>query len=273
MTMIRNKRALVTGAASGMGLMMARRFASEGAEVLLVDLEGDKLLQAEASLQRAGQAARAFACDLSDREAITQLRREVAVRAGPIDILVNNAGVVTGGSYERIAPEDDQRMIAVNAAAVHWMTKAFLPDLQQSRGGHLVQMASAGGLLGVPDQAVYCATKWFVIGLSESLLAELREQGNDRLHMTIVCPGYVDTGMFEGVRAPRLMPMLKAEKIVDSIIEAVKADRLYVLEPPLVKLAPLLHAALPRPAFDRISELLGVYTAMRGWRGRKAPQA
>lgn len=268
MTAIRGKRVLITGAASGMGLGMARRFAAEGAETVLVDLEGDALRRAEDTLRHAGHSAVAFACDLSRFDEIAELRRQVTVRAGPIDILVNNAGVVTGGRYDRISADDDQRMLAVNAAAVHWMTKAFLPDLQQSRGGHLVQMASAAGLMGVPEQVVYCATKWFVIGLTEALMAEQGESGYERLNFTIVCPGFVDTGMFEGVRSPRLMPMLRSEDVVDAVITAVKENRLYVLEPSLVKLTPALHALLPRGAFDRVAKLLGVYASMRSWQGR-----
>ncbi len=268
MTEIRGKRVLITGAGQGMGLGMARRFAALGAELILVDVDEARLEVAEAELRHAGHLAHSFRCDLSRREEIAGLRREVLVRRGPIDVLVNDAGVVTGGRYERVDDEDDARTLAVNTAAVHWMTKAFTPDLLQSREGHLVQMASAAGFLGVPEQALYCATKWFVIGLSEALHAEWKVNGHHHLHVTIVCPGYVDTGMFEGVRAPRLMPMLRADDVVDSVVEAVQANRLYVLEPALVKVTPILHALLPRAAFDRVSDLLGVYGSMKSWRGR-----
>ncbi|AKU92898.1 SDR family NAD(P)-dependent oxidoreductase [Vulgatibacter incomptus] len=272
MTAIAGKRALITGAARGMGLGMAQRFAARGAEVVLVDLDEERLRTAEAELRHAGHSVHAFPCNLARREAIEDLRRDVLVRVGPIDILVNNAGVVTGGSYESIAAARDQAMLDVNVASVHWMTKAFLPDLIQSRGGHLVQMASAAGLLGVPGQALYCATKWFVIGLSEALRAEWLEQGHDRIHLTIACPGYVDTGMFEGVHAPRLMPMLHADRLAENIVDAVEENRLYVLEPALVKLTPLLHAALPRGIFDRVADALGIYGSMRSWTGRSADE-
>ena len=265
MTRIAGKKVLITGAARGIGREMARRFVEEGAEVLLVDYDEAALAEAAAAL---GPAARAFECDLSRPAHIERLKAQVAAAEGRVDILVNNAGVVDGGRYETVDPAADERMLAVNAEAVHWMTKAFLPDLVAAPEGHLVQMASAAAFVGVPYQAVYCATKWFVAGLSEAVRQELRDQGHRHVHVTVVCPGFVDTGMFAGVRPPRLMPWLRPEALVERVIEGVKRNRRQVRTPLLVKLTPLLAAVLPGPAADAVADVLGVSHAMAHFHGR-----
>jgi all-trans-retinol dehydrogenase (NAD+) len=264
MSDIRGRRVLITGAAAGMGFGMAERFGAEGAELILVDVNAAGL---ENAARKLGRRPHTYALDLSKPQSILDLRERVAKDVGPIDILVNNAGVVSGGSLEEIPAAKDQLMLDVNVGAVHWMTKAFLPDLKGKRAGHIVNLASAAGFIGVPQQVVYCATKWFVIGFSDALRAELEQDGFHDIHVTTVCPSYVDTGMFEGVRAPFLTPILKPAFVVDRIVEAVKTNELWVREPFIVKTTPLLKAVLPRRLFDKISDTLGVTRSMQGWRG------
>jgi all-trans-retinol dehydrogenase (NAD+) len=269
MSEIRGRRVLITGAAAGMGLGMAERFAAEGAEPVLVDVNESGLAEAA---RRVGKPSRTYVCDVSRPDQISGLRDRIHRELGPIDILVNNAGVVSGGVYEDIPPEKDRLMLDVNVGAVHWMTKAFLPDLKAKRAGHIVNLASAAGFLGVPQQVVYCASKWFVLGFSEALRLELEQLGYHEIHVTVVCPSYVDTGMFAGVRAPLFTPILKPGFVVDRIITAVKEDQVSVREPFIVKTTPLLKAMLPRRVFETISDRLGVTRSMHGWRGHEARQ-
>lgn len=250
-----------------MGHGMARRFLEEGAEVLLVDYDGAALEAAETALRPLGPV-RSFTYDLSERDNIRRLKDDVAATAGRVDILVNNAGVVSGGAYEAIDPAADARMLAVNVEAVHWMTKAFLPDLIAAPEGHLVQMASAAAFIGIPYQAVYCASKWFVVGLSESIRQELRDQGHRHVHLTIVCPSLVDTGMFAGARPPRLVPLLPPDVVVDKVVTAVRRNRLYIREPFMVKLTPFLRAILPTRVYDATADVFGLRRLMSHFRGR-----
>jgi short-subunit dehydrogenase len=269
MTDFASKRTLVTGAAMGMGRKMAERFAAEGAELILVDIDEDQLEATRLDLERSGYDVHSYLCDLSERTQIDELRDRIHDDLGPLDILVNNAGIVVGGVYEEMDERADDLMIDVNARAVHWMTKTFLPDLKASADAHLIQMASAAGFVGVPYQVTYCATKWYVIGMSEALRQELRLEGLDHVGVTIVCPSLVDTGMFEGSKAPLFAPTMTPDYVVDRIVEAVHDDALYVKEPFMVKMTPLLRALLPTELVDMLLDQFGATSIMHGWKGRE----
>ena len=268
MTDIRGKRTLVTGAAKGMGRRMARRFGERGAELILVDIDEENLRETADEFRDQGMRAHEFIRDLSSLDEIRDLRDAVHQEVGRVDILVNNAGVVQGGRYDEIDDAQDELTMQVNIQAVHWMTKTFLPDLEEGRDTHLVQMASAAGFLGVPYQVVYSASKWFVIGLSEGVRVELDQRGVDHVGMTIVCPSLVDTGMFEGSEAPLLSPILEPDYVATRILEAVTDEELYVKEPFMIRLAPILKALLPAEVTDFIMDKLGATKIMHGWEGR-----
>lgn len=252
MTQLTNRRVLITGAAHGMGRLMAERLSDEGARLLLADVDAHGVADVAAGLPR----TEAHVCDVRSRESISALRDGV----DRIDILINNAGVISTGAYLDIPETDDERMLGVNIDGVHWMTKTFLPDLIESEGGHLVMMASIASIVGVPYQALYSATKWFVAGLGESIRQELHVEGHRHVHVTIVHPSVVATDFYsEGTRPPHLLPILQPDRVVDRIIEGIKRNRRYVREPLLVKTAPLLRGLLPSRAADAVSRLLGTH--------------
>jgi len=266
MTAIRGKNVLITGAARGLGHKMAERFLLEGATVLLVDRDETALTDTAHTLAFPGRVF-SFICDVSKQQNIDLLKQEIMGKVGRIDILINNAGIIHGGSYTEVDPTGDEGMLSVNVNAVHWMTKTFLPDLIDSPEGHIVQMASAAGFFGVAYQVVYCASKWFVIGLSEALRQELRHQGHSHIHITIVSPSFVQTGMFAGVKAPRFTPFLSTDKAAKKVISAVKKNRLYVKTPFMVKASPILQAILPARILDLLIDFFGTNRAMAGFKG------
>jgi short-subunit dehydrogenase len=268
MTDINDSTVLVTGAAKGMGRRMARRFGEEGAKLVLVDVDADNLTDAKKDFNDRGYPVETFTCDLSERENIHTLYDEVNESVGNVDILVNNAGVVQGGKLEDITDEQDELTFDVNMKAVHWMTKKFIGDLKSSEDSHIVQMASAAGMIGVPDQILYSASKWFVIGFSRALRQELQSYNHDQVGMTIVCPSLVDTGMFEGAEPPMLLPILKPDYMADKIVEGVRKNKLFVREPFLLKLMPLMKGLLPIKAVDFILDKLGARDLMNNWTGR-----
>ncbi|MFB6347676.1 MAG: SDR family oxidoreductase [bacterium] len=268
MTDLVDKWVLITGAARGMGKRMAKRFGEEGARIAAVDLAEDELNETVEELQADGITVEPFVCDLSQRENIDSLRDEVHDEIGSVDIIVNNAGVVQGGQLEEISDEEDELTFDVNIKAVHWVTKKFLPDLKEAEDSHIIQMASAAGMIGVPDQVVYSASKWFVIGFSRALRQELQSYGEDQVNMTIVSPSLVDTGMFEGAEPPLLMPILQPDYMADKIVEAVKNNDLFVREPFMLKLLPFFKGVLPIGAVDFMLDKLGARDLMNHWTGR-----
>ncbi|MFB6263284.1 MAG: SDR family NAD(P)-dependent oxidoreductase [Bradymonadaceae bacterium] len=266
MTDIRSRHVLITGAAGGIGSAMAREFAEAGARLSLVDIDADGLESTAQSILSPVEPPETFVCDLSDREAIDELIDAVHDGFGAVDLLVNNAGMVCGGRYDEIDDEADEALLDVNVRAVHRLTKGFLGDVK-SGGGHLVQVASAAGLLGVPYQAAYSASKWFVVGLSEALRQELKQEGYGDVGVTVVCPSLVDTEMFEGSEPPLLTSTLQPEFVAGRVVEAVRQDEPYVKEPFMVKTLPVLQALLPPEALDFLADLLGATDIMDDWQG------
>lgn len=269
MTEIAGRHALVTGGASGIGRLVALRLAALGGRVTVWDLRADALAAVVAELEKAGrEPARGFACDVSRREEVYRVAAETIAAAGPVDILVNNAGVVSGRPLLEIPDEQIERTFAVNTLALFWTTKAFLPAMIERGRGHLVTIASASSLIGVARLSDYAASKWAAMGFDESLRAELRKVA-PALRTTVVCPYYIDTGMFRGVRSrfPRLLPILHEDDVAERIVRAIQRDQRRVILPPIVRLLPLLRM-LPVGVFDRIATFLGVNASMDEFVGR-----
>jgi len=269
------KRVLVTGAARGIGKAVARRFAAAGAEVVITDLDAAALEAARddvagARENGAGAICRAYPLDVADADAVHAVRDRLHAEAGRIDVLVNNAGVVHGGAFLEVPLERHRATYRVNVEGVMTMTHAFLPDLIAAPRGHLVNLASASGFIGLPNGATYASSKWAVIGFSESIRLELRSQGHKNVDVTTVCPTYVDTGMFEGARPPRTTRVLTPDLLAAKIVEAVEQRKVWVLEPWIVKITPMLKSCLPTPVSDFLSDALGASSSMDNWRGHDA---
>lgn len=262
------KTVLITGAARGMGLEMAKLFAAKGASVVIADLDETA---ARAAADTLGERADAVALDVTSETSIAAARALVRERHGRIDVLVNNAGVVFGGPFLEVPLAKHLSTFRVNVDGVVAMTHAFLGDLIDAPEGHLVNMASASGFIGLPFGSTYAASKWAVIGFSESIRLELERLGHKHVGVTTVCPSYVATGMFEGVKAPLLTPFLTPTKVAALVVRAVRTRQSAVLEPWMVKITPALMALLPRVLSDRIADAFGASTSMVSWTGRQPP--
>lgn len=266
---LRGSRILVTGGARGMGLAIAKGAAARGASVVLWDRDAEALRAAEAEVAGVepvvGQAV-----DVADRGAVDAAAARLVSERGPMDILVNNAGVVSGKRFSDLAPEEVERTLAVNAASLFWTTRAFLPAMIRRGRGRIVTMASAGGLVGVPGLSDYCASKFAAVGFHESLRAELRREAPG-VGATLVCPFFVNTGMFAGVRTrfPRLLPILDPETVAEAALRAVERDRAMVVRPRFVHSLKLLRL-LPAGWLDPIAAFFGIHAAMDTFAGRAA---
>ena len=269
MTDFPGQTVLITGAASGLGKLLARGAAAAHASVVLWDINGAGAEALAGELRAAGAPwVDASVVDVSDRAAVYAAAEALLARQRPVDILVNNAGIVTGRPLLDIPDERIQATFAVNTLALYWTTKAFLPEMIRRRRGHIVTIASAAGLIGVARQSDYSASKHAAVGFDESLRSELRRSA-PFVKTTVVCPYYIDTGMFRGVKSrfPRLLPILQEQKVADRVLRAIRHDERRVLMPPLVRLLPAMRL-LPAPLFDRVADLFGLNAGMDGFTGR-----
>ena len=262
------KRVLITGGAAGIGRSIAERLVPEGAELVLVDLNEHALNETLGAVEHLGAKVAGYALDVTDHDSVLHLREQIHEDLGPVDVLINNAGIVYGGTFLDVPLEKHMRTYRVNVEGLVTMTHVFLPDLLSRPEAHIVNMASAAGLVGVPWGSTYASSKWAVIGFSESLRLELARQGHRHVHVTTVCPLYVSTGLFEGARPPLFTSMLTPERLADEIVEGVERDRVFVRTPWLVKLVPFLNGVLPTSLVDALSTALGAAASMEQWTGR-----
>lgn len=269
MSHLKLKRVLITGAARGIGKVMALRFAAKGAELVLTDIQADLLDETRAELVEQGARCRAYVVDVTDPKAIADARDRIHSEMGKIDILVNNAGVVIGGPFLDVSIEQHQLTYRVNTEGPVLMTHAFLPDLIDGPRGHLVFIASASGFVGLPNGTTYASSKWAAIGFAESIRAELKHLGHKTVDVTTVCPTYINTGMFDGVEPPKTTHLLDPEFVAEKVVTAVEKRQVWVLEPWIVKITPILKHCLPTSVSDFLSEAFGANKSMDQWSGHR----
>jgi NAD(P)-dependent dehydrogenase (short-subunit alcohol dehydrogenase family) len=253
----KDKVALVTGAASGIGFALADRFASVGMKVVLVDVEESALEAAEKSLKGKGAPVLACRVDVSKAEEVDQLAARAYEKFGAVHVLCNNAGVGLGGLSWEHSVEDWQWVLGVNLWGVIHGIRAFVPRmLAQGTEGHIVNTASMAGLITSPYLAVYEATKHAVVAITESLKLELEVTGT-QLSASVLCPGFVSTRIGDSERnrpADATKPAtatettrqemireltrqqvaagVKPAEIAEAVLEAIRDDRFYVLTHP-----------------------------------------
>lgn len=190
--------AVVTGGASGIGFEMARQFAGRGARVMLADIDEAALEEALHTLRGNGAQAHAVFCDVSLSEDVDRAARETLEIFGSVDLVCNNAGVARGGPAEELLAEDYRWLVDVNLMGVVHGTRAFLPHLKAQGRGHILNTASAAGLISVAGMGAYCMTKAAVVAFSECLSLELAETG---VGVSVFCPGFIKTRLHECDRA------------------------------------------------------------------------
>ena len=262
---------MITGAGHGLGRELAKVFAAAGCEVIVTDRDADRAQETAAHLTKAGCRAFGYTMDVTNAASVQDVHDHVLSEHGPIDILINNAGIVSGGTFENVTLERHKAIYDVNCLGPVTVTHTLLPELLARPEAHIVNIASASALLPLPFAATYASSKWAVLGFSESLLEELRLTGHEHVHVTTICPGYIATGMFTGVKTPFLMPILTPQILAERIMRAVRADREMLLTPWQVKLLPIIKALLPRLVQRWLGDKLGVLISMQTWQGLAEP--
>jgi NAD(P)-dependent dehydrogenase (short-subunit alcohol dehydrogenase family) len=195
---LRGRRVLITGAASGIGLACASRAAAEGAVLVLTDVNEAGLGSAVASFTAAGAAiAYSAALDITDFDAVQQFAKSVHEQGGSVDVIMNVAGVSAWGTVQNLEHRQWRSMVEVNLMGPIHVIEAFVPPMIEARrGGWLVNVSSAAGLIGLPWHAAYSASKFGIRGVSEVLRFDLRRHG---IGVSLVCPGGVATPLADTV--------------------------------------------------------------------------
>jgi short-subunit dehydrogenase len=200
-----------------------------------------------------------IACDLCDRDQTRRLPEEVAARGLDVDVLVNNAGVGMMGAFDRADPDRLLAMIELNVTSLTLLTRAFLPAMIERRRGGVLNISSGFGVAVMPSFAAYCATKHFVTGLNEALVADLAGTG---VTATQVCPGPVATefeqqiGNFTGMKTPGIVE-ITAERCARAAIRGFDRGRAMVVPGVIIKLGLLLNALSPRFMRRIVASILG----------------
>jgi len=187
----RNKVVLVTGGTRGLGLVMARQLAAEGAWLAVCARDGEEVARARAELSARGARVLAGTCDLTDPREARELVDTVEAFYGKLDVLINNAGTITVGPIDTMTLGDFQSEMASNFYTAVHTTLAALPGMRRRGAGRIVNITSIGGKVSVPHLIPYCASKFALVGFSEGLRSELARHG---IVVTTVCPGLMRTG-------------------------------------------------------------------------------
>jgi len=259
MRSLRDRSVFVTGAASGIGRAVAEAAAREGAVLHLTDIQGDLLATVADEIRRAGGAVPfASAADLSDYHEVRSLAADLTRDHGSMDVVMNVAGISTWGTVRSLEHRDWRRLVDVNLMGpIHVIEELVPPMIGAGRGGHLVNVSSAAGIIGMPWHAAYSASKFGLRGVSEVLRFDLRRYG---IGVSLVCPGGVATPLTETVRIAGVDKESPAwrkaharfrkravtpEQAAESILRGVHRNRYWVYTSNDVRVVHLLQRYFP----------------------------
>ncbi len=262
------KRVLITGAASGIGKIMLGIALEKGAKLVYAwdrDVKGLEALYLD--FKPHSSAIRTHVMDLSSLESIQAHAQLILQEEGGIDVLINNAGIVVGKMFHEHSLQDIEQSMQINAIALMQLTHYFLPGMMERNHGAICNIASLASLVANPKMSVYAASKWAVMGWSDSLRLEMRRL-NKSVKVTTVMPYYISTGMFDGVKSP-LIPIIKPEFAAKKIIRGIEKGASMVAMPLPYWFVRLAQGIMPLSAYDWIMQhVLKVYSSMDDFKGK-----
>jgi 3-oxoacyl-[acyl-carrier protein] reductase len=273
MNVIRGKKALVTGAASGIGRAIAVALAREGAALYLLDIDQVGLANTVREAESHGVEVTSTICDLREPGEVSAAVAALSARWGELHILVNNAGVLFYGPAHRMSDEQWDQVMAVNLAAPIRLTRRLFPMLVKSGDAHVVNMCSVFGLVGSRNIAAYQTSKHGLVAFTNALRTEYSGRG---FGASAICPGFVSTSMIERVTSPDAPQQERAgkapstppkwtfttpETVAAKTIAAIRKNRGLVVITPAARLLWWLY---------RVSPAMVDWVAREGWRKRGA---
>ncbi len=266
MGQLQGKNVLITGGASGIGKILGRLVLERGAKLVIWDINQEKINETIFEFKAKGEV-KGYQVDVSDLQQIKQSDALVKKEIGYVDILINNAGIVVGKHFSEHSCEDVVRTMAINAHAPMLITLEFLQDMLERNSGHIVNMASLAGLISNPKMSVYAASKWSVIGWSDSLRLEMQLL-NKNINITTVAPYYMSTGMFDGVKS--IIPIIHPEKMALKIIRAIEKNKTFISSPFGYRTVRAIQGVLGIRGFDYVvGKGLRIYSTMDEFTGHK----
>ena len=263
---LKDKTVLITGGSRGLGLVMAREFAREGARLVLCARDERELQQARTDVKRFSVDVMTVSCDVTNADAVNEMVASVNERFGAVDVLVNNAGVIQVGPLEVMTKADFEQAMQAHFWGPLNTIMAVLPSMRRNKSGRIVNISSIGGKVGVPHLVPYSASKFALVGLSKGLRAELSKDG---IGVTTVCPGLMRTGSprnadFKGKHQYEYawfsisdaLPLLtvSAENAARQIVGACKRGQAELVISVPAKIAVLFDALFP----EAISQMLAL---------------
>ena len=268
MKFFENKNILLTGAATGIGRLMALMMADEKANLALADINKKMLDETSKECAAKGASVRTCLCDISKKKEIEDLAKKVIKDFGHVDILINNAGMVKGKFVHEYEFDELKKTMEVNFIGGAYLTRLILPDMMKRNDGHIVNIASAMGLTAMPRMGEYVASKYAIVGFTDTLHLELKKNGYTGIRTLCVCPAGIDTGMFPGYKAPLLTPLLKPETVARKTLKAIKKNNTYLKIPLIVKFIPTIKL-FPMGVQNAIGKMTGLLNSMDHFEGKK----
>ncbi len=267
MKKLENKIVLITGGASGIGKIMVRLMLERKAKVIIWDIDQEKINETVTEFSKLGNVS-GFNVDVANIDQIQETAAKLKQEIGVVDVLINNAGIIVGKYFNDHSFSEISKTMEINANAPMYITKAFLNDMLAQNSGHICNIASSGGLVSNPKMSVYAASKWSLIGWSDSLRLEMK-QLDKQVNVTTILPYYINTGMFDGVKSK--IAILEPEAAALTIITANEQNKKMLTIPGYIyRFTRLGQAIMSINVFDWFAgDVLGIYKTMAHFTGRK----
>lgn len=264
---LQDKIVLITGGASGIGKIMVRLMLERKAKVIIWDINQESIDETINEFLNKGTLF-AYQVDVSSLEQIQETAKKVKSEIGVVNVLINNAGIIAGKYFNEHTPSDIIKTMEINANAPMLITSEFLDDMLHLNSGHICNIASSGGLVSNPKMSVYAASKWSLIGWSDSLRLEMM-QLDKKVNVTTIMPYYINTGMFAGVKSK--IPILEPEATALTIVKAIEKNKKLISIPGYIyRFTRFGQAFMSIKFFDWFAgDFLGVYKTMEHFTGRK----
>lgn len=266
---VEGEHVFMTGGGNGIGRLMSKILAKQGAKVTVTDINLDWAKETVKAIEEAGGKAIAVRCDVTSVDDITKAAKEARDAFGEVTILINNAGIVSGKKILEVSHQMAEKTLQVNTLSHVYTVKEFLPSMIKKNHGHIVTIASSAGHVGVPGMVDYCASKFGAVGFDEALRLELKAQGS-KIATTCVCPTFIDTGMFKGAKTKYefLIPILQQDWVAKRIVTAIRQNEPLLFMPFISSTGYITRALLPTYFLDKYFTFLGVNESMDDFIGR-----
>lgn len=258
----RDRTVVITGGSRGLGLVLARQLADEGARVAICARHSDEVMRAVHELRARHAQVIGDSCDVTEPKELELFFADVRREFGPVDVLINNAGMIQVGPLDSMTSDDFDQAMAIHFAAPLAAMQHVIPDMRRTGAGRIVNIASFGGMMAVPHMIPYCASKFALVGLSHGMRAELAHDG---IYVTTVCPGLLRTGShrrawFKGDQAAEYawfslgasspFPAMSAERAASQILRAARYGRAQATLSLSAKFAACLNTLAPELTAD-----------------------